>query len=66
MSATPADDVQTSPAQVHGAKLQIYFELCKYIYKKNPPPMSEKINGGEIMVTSFYYIVRNQNAKKRS
>ena len=24
-----ADDVQTSPAQVHGAKVQIYFGLCK-------------------------------------
>ena len=24
-----ADDVQTSPAQVHGAKVVIYFELSK-------------------------------------
>ena len=30
MSANPpADDVQTSPAQVHGAKIQIYFGLSK-------------------------------------
>ena len=30
MSANPpADDVQTSPAQVHGAKVQIYFGLSK-------------------------------------
>ena len=29
MSATPADDVQTSPAQVHAAKVVNYFELSK-------------------------------------
>ena len=29
MSATPADDVQTSPAQVHGAKVIHFFELSK-------------------------------------
>ena len=29
MSATPADDVQTSPAQVHGAKVVNYFDMCK-------------------------------------
>ena len=29
MSASPADDVQTSPAQVHDAKVVNYFEMCK-------------------------------------
>ena len=30
MSATPADDnVQTSPAQVHGAKVVLFFEMTK-------------------------------------
>ena len=29
MSAPSADDVHTSPAQVHGAKLQLFFEYTK-------------------------------------
>ena len=29
MSATPADDVRQPSAQVHGAKVVNYFEMCK-------------------------------------
>ena len=35
MSAPPADDVQTSPARVHGAKVVIYFGLSKNSANKN-------------------------------
>ena len=34
MSVPPADDVQTPSAQVHGAKLQHFFDMCKINAKK--------------------------------
>ncbi|MBR5574679.1 MAG: hypothetical protein IKW35_09355 [Paludibacteraceae bacterium] len=52
-----AADVQTSPAQVHAAKVLLYFELSKREYEKKCHLCEFCINGSERMIQTSSVIL---------